>query len=142
VADTTHIVDMLGKVDLFADVPVRARRRIASAGREVQHAPNREVTTEGESGIGFHLVLDGEFLVESAGTVRPTLGPGDYFGEISMLDGLPRTATVRSGPQGARTFSITAWQFAPLLDEHPEIAKPLLRTLCRRLRDQIARSPA
>jgi CRP/FNR family cyclic AMP-dependent transcriptional regulator len=142
VAQTNEIAELLGKVDMFAAVPQRARRRIAAAGREVQHAANREVTTEGESGVGFHLVLDGEFTVELAGEGRPPLGRGDYFGEISLIDGLPRTATVRAGPGGGRTFAITAWQFAPLLDEHPEMAKPLLRSLCARLRDQIARSTA
>jgi CRP-like cAMP-binding protein len=58
---------------------------------------------------------------------------GDYFGEISMIDGSPRSATVISGPEGLKTFALSALAFAPMLDR-PDVSRVLLRALCARIR--------
>jgi CRP/FNR family transcriptional regulator, cyclic AMP receptor protein len=134
------IADGLARVDLFSGLSHRDLARIAHSGREVDHKPRKEVVTQGRSGVGFHLVLGGTADLEIGGRIRKQLGAGDYFGEISLLDGKPRTATVRAGEDGLRTFSITAWQFQGLLKEQPQVARALLVTLCARIRDAEAAS--
>lgn len=127
--------DGLAGVDLFSSLTRRDLTRIARSGRVVDHRPNKEVVAEGRQGIAFHLILEGSADVEIGGRSRARLRAGDYFGEISILDGKPRTATVRARSDGLRTFVITASEFRQLLDERPQVARALLVTLCRRLRD-------
>ena len=67
------------------------------------------------------------------GTDRPALGPGDYFGEISLIDGKPRSATVRAETP-LTTISLASWSFLPILDDQPEVSKQLLKVLCARVR--------
>lgn len=67
------------------------------------------------------------------GTCRPSLRPGDYFGEISLIDGKPRSATVVAETP-LTTISLVAWAFQPILDDEPEVAKVLLLHMCARLR--------
>lgn len=124
----------LAKVDLFAGVSGRTLKKLAASGQIVDHAAGHEVISEGRDAAGFHLILDGEMLIDVGGQKRPSLGVGRYFGEISLLDGKPRTATATAGPAGAKTWALTAWTFLPMLEEHPEICRPLLTTLCSRLR--------
>ncbi len=132
-ADTKALEQRLAGVDLFAGLSSRVLRQIAEQGNEVVHPPGHNVATEGDSGVAFHLLLDGSANVEVGGARRRTLSVGDYFGEISMLDKLPRSATVRAGEQGMRTFALSAWKFGPMLDANPEIARILLIHLCGRL---------
>ena len=63
-----------------------------------------------------------------------TLGEGAYFGELSLVDGGPRSAGVVAGDGGLTTFAIPKWTFDELLTKHPEVAVPMLRVLCGRLR--------
>ena len=130
-----NITEGLAQVDLFSGLSQRNLARIARSGREVDHKPGKEVVTQGRGGIAFHLVLGGSADLEIGGQLRKRLDAGDYFGEISLLDGKPRTATVRAGDDGLRTFAITAWEFQALLREQPQIARALLITLCARIRD-------
>jgi CRP/FNR family cyclic AMP-dependent transcriptional regulator len=133
--------DMLQKlrsVPLFAGMSDKELADVLSQTQVVDH-DGAEIIEEGRGGVGFHLILDGTVTVLQGGGVRRTLGPGDYFGEISLIDGKPRSATVR--PEGAvRTLSLTAWKFAPLLDAHPLMARAMLLGLCQHLRAAEARS--
>ncbi len=124
----------LGKVDLFAGLSGAARESIAAAGSTMTHAPGRAVVEQGASDIGFRLILEGDAVVEVNGVERARLGPGDYFGEISLIDRSPRSATVRAGDAGMKTFAISALSFEPLLDRHPDMSRVLLNALCARLR--------
>jgi CRP/FNR family cyclic AMP-dependent transcriptional regulator len=134
VARESDVEAALARVDLFAGVSSRTLKKLAASGQLVDHPAGHQVVAEGRDGVGFHLILAGEMLIDVAGQHRPTLGVGDYFGEISLLDGKPRTATATAGPDGAKTWALTAWKFKPMLEEHPEICQPLLVTLCARLR--------
>ena len=82
----------------------------------------------------IHLVTAGEAEVEVGGQPRATLRRGQGFGEISLIDGEPRSATVRAGTDGLQTFALSAWEFRPLLEENPSVAFQLLKTLSARLR--------
>ena len=129
-----ELVERLAKVDLFNGFSKKSMLKLSRSGREVQHSPGHEIASEGSSGAGFHLILAGEAHVEVGGVNRRDLGPGEHFGEISLVDGKPRSATVRAGDEGLRTFAIPVWEFRALLDEHPEMTRALLDNLCARIR--------
>lgn len=131
--DSSAIMDRLAKVDLFQRLSPRELKRLAALAREVTHHDGDAAVVEGHAGVGFHLVLDGTATVTSNGVQRRVLGPGDHFGEISLLDGLPRSASVVADGT-LRTLYIPRDEFAALLDRHPEISLGLLTVLCARLR--------
>jgi CRP/FNR family transcriptional regulator, cyclic AMP receptor protein len=128
-----EIVQALGRTDLFSGLNKKHLASIASQARIVHHQPGKEITEQGGGAAGFHLIKDGTASVHVGGRDRPDLGPGDYFGEISMIDGQPRSATVRA-ETAMTTISIASWSFHPILDEEPDVAKALLKVLCARLR--------
>ena len=136
----SDVATQLGRVDIFSGLSQKERNQLTNIGRELRHDPGKVLAAEGESGVGFHLILDGGADVEVGGESRGTLRAGDYFGEVSVIDGQPRTATVRVGDDGMRTFTILAWNFRAMLDEHPQVARALLVGLCARLRKAEARA--
>ena len=127
-------IEMLRRVPLFSDLSKKELDQLARTGRVVDHAEGHVVVTEGEKGVGFHLILDGEARVTKGGRTVAKLGPGQWFGEISMIDGGPRTATVSAATQ-LHTFGVASWDFHPLLKTSPTITFKLLVTMCSRLRD-------
>lgn len=132
---STQLEDLLSQIDLFQDMSHKALRRLVGSGREVLHEDGHRVIGEGSDlTMAFHVVLEGHAVVTRVGMERRIMGPGDHFGEISLIDGRPRSATVvAQGP--LRTFAIPREPFQLLLDDHPEIARGLLLVLCERLRE-------
>jgi CRP/FNR family cyclic AMP-dependent transcriptional regulator len=131
------MLERLRSVPLFDGMSDNELKDVLHRTRVVEH-DGGEIIEEGRGGVGFHLILDGTVTVLQGGGVRRTLGPGDYFGEISLIDGKPRTATVRpDGP--VRTLSLAAWNFDPLLDAHPSMARTMLLGLCQHVRAAEAR---
>lgn len=128
-----EIVQALGNTDLFSGVSKRALNAIAQQARVVKHEAGKEITEEGGGAVGFHLIREGEASVTVHGEAKPALGPGDYFGEISLIDGKPRSATVRAETP-LTTVSLASWSFLPILDDQPEVSKQLLKVLCARVR--------
>jgi CRP/FNR family transcriptional regulator, cyclic AMP receptor protein len=128
-----EIVQALSNTDLFAGISRKALAAIASQARVVNHAEGKDITEEGGGAAGFHLIRSGDVSVSVGGHDRPDLGPGDYFGEISMIDGKPRSATVHARTP-VTTIALASWAFHPILDDHPEVTKELLKVMCARLR--------
>ena len=128
-----EIVQALSSTDLFSGVGDKALTAIAAQARVVSHPQGKDITEEGGGAAGFHLIRSGTVSVTVGGNPRPDLGPGDYFGEISMIDGKPRSATVNA-TSPVTTISLASWAFHPILDEHPEVSKELLKVMCARLR--------
>jgi CRP/FNR family transcriptional regulator, cyclic AMP receptor protein len=129
-----ELVPQLRAVDLFSGLSDKALAGIAELGALSDHPAGSVLAEQDRSGVGFHLLLSGTADVTVNGESRGTLKPGDHFGEIALIDGEPRSASVVVGPDGARTFSLTSWKFAPLLDQHPEMTRSLLTSMCARLR--------
>lgn len=132
------LLERLRSVPLFEGLSDKELKDVLGQTRVIEHDADREIIEEGHGSAGFHLILDGSVTVLQNGGVRRTLGPGDYFGEISLIDGKPRSATIRTDAP-VRTLSLTAWGFAPLLDAHPSLARKLLLGLCGHLRAAEAR---
>jgi CRP-like cAMP-binding protein len=135
VARDDAVLDLLRKVEIFADVRPKQLRLIRSMGKEVFFEPGDTLTREGEKGGRLFLILEGEAKVYFGARTRArtTLGAGDVVGEMSLLDGEPRTASVIAATD-VHTWSLTSFNFRPILRENPKMMEHLLLILCRRLR--------
>jgi CRP/FNR family transcriptional regulator, cyclic AMP receptor protein len=131
--DNNELKARLSSVDLFQGLPKRAMSNLVKSGRVVELADGHEVISEGTGAVGFHLITDGKARVTTGGAVRRTLGVGDYFGEISALDGKPRSASVKAVGR-LQTFMVHPHVLKALMDDHPGFAHQLVVTLCGRLR--------
>jgi CRP/FNR family cyclic AMP-dependent transcriptional regulator len=125
--------EILRKVPLFAELGDRELKRLAEHFKERTFPEGSAVTTEGGPGTGFFIIADGNATVSAGGEERATLGPGDFFGEIALVDEGTRSATIIAATD-LRCYGLTAWEFRPFVEEHPQVAWPLLKTLARRLR--------
>jgi CRP-like cAMP-binding protein len=133
-ARTDPVLAMLSKVDLFEALSTADLRRIRDAGKELDFPAGEELTVQGKPGGRFFLILDGEVDISVGGRRLRTFGPGEYLGEISLIDGEPRSASaVAMSP--VSTWSLASWNFRPLLRTYPSVAEKVMLLLCRRLRD-------
>jgi CRP/FNR family cyclic AMP-dependent transcriptional regulator len=131
----------LKAVPLFRGFSDKDLRRVAEISKRVQHEAGHAVVEEDRSAVGFHLIIEGEAEASTGGEVVNTMGVGDYFGEMSLIDGQPRSATVTAkGP--LTTLAIPVWNFNRLLDEHPEMMRALLVELSARIRNLRDRHPS
>jgi CRP/FNR family transcriptional regulator len=128
------LVQNLSRVPMFAGVKAKELKRLAKGMAERTFKEGDEITTEGESGVGFFVIEDGNATVTLKGEVVNTLGPGDHFGEIALIDQGPRSATVVAATD-LRCRGMTSWEFRPFVQSHPEVAWPLLEHLVGRLRE-------
>jgi CRP-like cAMP-binding protein len=126
--------DAVASVPLFASLSKREAKELAGTMHEYSFPAGKELMTEGEEGIGFFLIAEGEALVTLRGSDTRTLGPGDWFGEMALIDGGARTASVKA-VSDLRCFSLTSWEFRPLVHEHPAIAWAVMETLVKRVRE-------
>lgn len=133
--------DLLKKVPLFSDCSAKELAQIAAASKNVKHKAGTVIAREGEPGIGLFVIVSGEAEVTIGGVKRATLGPADFFGEVALLDGGPRTATVTAS-EDMELLGITAWVFRGLMHEHPSIALKTLQAVAGRLRDATKTSTA
>jgi CRP-like cAMP-binding protein len=127
-------MDLLINIPLFAGVPKRDLQHFAKAAHDMKFEPGARLTSEDEMGVTFFVVLEGEADVFVSGQSRRRLGPGDYFGEMSIIDRSPRSAEVVA-VSALRCLVFTQWEFRPFLKEHPDVAWALLEALVRRLRE-------
>jgi len=131
--DREGAIGRIRSVPLFSGFGEKDLQRVAAIAKEVEFPAGREIAKQGESGVGFHVIIEGEASVSVDGTDHGSLGPGSYFGEMSLLDGGPRSATVAASTD-LKTVSLTSWDFNALLDQYPDLARKLLVELCARLR--------
>ena len=96
-------------------------------------AKGETVILEGSGGAAFFLIDSGEASVSSQGVDLAILGPGDYFGEIALIDGGPRMATVTAATDLV-CYGLTFWEFRPLIERNGPIGWKLLQALAKRLR--------
>ena len=135
------MVDSLRQVPLFADLSARDLRRLADSMQELTFAPGKQVLAEGKGGVGFFVILDGNVRVTQGGEDRGTLAAGDYFGEMALIDGDDRMASVHAEGE-LRCGAMSPWTFRPFVKEHPDIAWALLTALVKRVRETQARHVA
>jgi CRP/FNR family cyclic AMP-dependent transcriptional regulator len=123
-------VDLLQRVPIFQGLDKRELERIAASMKPRTFRAGDTVTSEGQGGVGFFVIEDGQAKVTVGGENRRTLGAGDYFGEVALLTDSPRTATIRAETD-LRCYGMTSWDFKPLVETHGSIAWKLLQAMAK-----------
>jgi CRP-like cAMP-binding protein len=120
-------VELLKRVPLFADLDGAELQQIANSMKQRTFSVGQEIAVEGQSGVGFFVIEDGQAKVTVHGEEVRRLGPGDYFGEVALITQGARTATVTADTD-LRTYGMTFWDFRPLVEDTPSIAWKLLQS--------------
>lgn len=134
----TRVVDELSHTPIFRSLPRPLLQKVARVVDETQVRAGRSVVEErtyrSGGGPAFYLIVSGEADVTIRGKRLRKLRPGESFGELSLLDGKPRSATVKAGTD-LTLYRIRAWDFQALLKSEPAIALALLKDLAARIRE-------
>jgi CRP-like cAMP-binding protein len=126
--------ELIGGCPLFRGLDGGDLASVAAAAIEVDFPADRVIAREGEIGTGFFIVVEGRVKVVRSGTTVAHLGPGEFFGELSVLDGGPRVAQVVAEAP-TRCLAIASWDFERVLREEPGVALAVLRVVAARLRE-------
>jgi CRP/FNR family cyclic AMP-dependent transcriptional regulator len=131
--ESASILSMLEKTSLWSGLSKQDLKAIARLSKERSYEPGETIVRKGEGGVGFYLILEGTVEIKSDGKTLSTLGPGQFFGEMSVLDNQPRSAdVVVVGP--TKCLTLSAWSFNAMISENPKIALRMLQEFVRRLR--------
>ena len=118
---------------LFRGLPDHEIRSVVRQMKTVTHPAGHEIVVRGENGVGFMIIMDGTVTVSTVQGKTRNLGPGDSFGEMSLLDQEGRSANIKADTD-VTLATIPEWNFKPFLKEHPEVAFRLLQVLSQRVR--------
>jgi CRP-like cAMP-binding protein len=124
--------DLLRNVSLFSDLDERDLQSLAEEFSERRFAAGDTISLEGEGGLMFFVVEDGEATVDVHGEQVATLGPGSSFGEIALIDRRPRTATV-TATTDIKAHGLPVFVFRPFVEARPQVAWKLLEAMADRL---------
>jgi CRP/FNR family transcriptional regulator, cyclic AMP receptor protein len=126
-------VDTIARVPLLAELERRELEHVAEAFKERRFSAGDVVAAEGRQGAGFFVIDEGSATVTVAGAERGKLGPGDFFGEIALIDEGARTATIKADTD-MTCYGLTFWEFRPFVESDSRIAWKLLQALAKKLR--------
>ena len=132
-------VETLRNVRLFAELDERELEQLARQMHERRFPEGADVTSEGAGGAGFFVIAEGNADVAVGGEHRASIGPGDFFGEIALIDTGVRSASITAATE-LLCYGLTPWEFRPFVEEHPKVAWALLQVLAGRLREAQAHS--
>lgn len=125
--------EFLARVPIFSNCTADEIAAIAGVAQEGHFQPGQIIVTQGTPGQAFYMILTGRVEILRDGTSLGAFGSGDFFGEMSLLDQAPRSATIRA-IDATSCLMLSSWDFKALLERHPSIAVKLLEVLSRRLR--------
>jgi len=132
--DTSAYLEYLRKVPIFTGLPARELEFISRSVTERLYEPGSVIVRQGDPGIGFFMIVDGRVEVTHDGHTIREMGPGEFFGEMALLEERIRTATV-SAKSRTRCLQLVRWDFRALLKENPELAVRMLEVVVQRLRE-------
>jgi CRP/FNR family transcriptional regulator, cyclic AMP receptor protein len=125
-------VEALKKAPLFEGLSKKELALLARTSEDVEVEAGKVLCKEGETGQEFFVIVDGKIKITKKGRKLATRGAGDFVGEISLLEDIPRTATV-TAETPLRFFVLTRRDFRALVNENPTVERKVMRTLARRL---------
>ena len=132
--------DLLERVPLFAGVSAADIEELGAIADEIDVRSGTVLTHEGYREGYFFIILSGTVRIERGGRTINTIGPGDFLGEIALLDGGPRTATA-TAETPCRLLSMSYQMFHELLDSSPSIRAAILEAVGQRLRELAGEAP-
>lgn len=126
-------LDLLHRIPLFSAFDGKKLERLGMLADEVDVPAGKVLMRQGDNGSDMMVLVRGQVSVERDGQRLNTMGPGDFFGEIALVDGGPRTATVTAEAPSS-LLVITHRDFHSLMDEFPEVAQQVMNALANRVR--------
>lgn len=125
--------ELLAACPLFRAIDAEGLAHLAAVANSVEFPAGHVIARQGDIGTGFFVVIAGMVRVVRDGEVVARLGPGEFFGELSVLDRLPRNATV-SAEEATTCLALASWDFERILLEQPALTLAILRGVATRLR--------
>jgi CRP-like cAMP-binding protein len=132
--DKQAVTDLLKKAPLFSRLSRRGLEAVTKSATEKTFKAGEQILGEGESGVGFYLILDGSAQVTHKAKELAKLDAGNFFGELAVLDGEPRTADVVA-LEDTKCLVLTRWAMKSIISSHPDVASGMLEELAKRLRE-------
>ncbi len=129
-----HKIALLEQIPTFRGLSRKELTQVAALADEVDVHAGRRLATAGETGREFFVIVEGEAAVRTTRGRRVRLGPGDFIGEMSLLDGEPRSATVEAATP-MRLLAISHRDFWRMLEAAPPLSRKIMRALVRRVRE-------
>jgi CRP-like cAMP-binding protein len=126
--------ELLSACPLFKGIDADGLAHLAEVATAVDFPPSHVIARQGDIGTGFFVIISGLVRVVRDGVVVARLGPGEFFGELSVLDRLPRNATV-AAEDPTSCLALAAWDFERVLLEQPALTLAILRGVATRLRE-------
>jgi CRP/FNR family transcriptional regulator, cyclic AMP receptor protein len=130
--------EVLARVPLFSTLPKKELDQLAREAHDRTFPAGTVLTDEAETGVTFGVIVDGRASVEVHGQPVRTLGPGDYFGEMALIDRSTRSATIKADTD-LRCLLFVSWVFRPFAMKHPDSAWALLEIMVKRVREAESR---
>jgi len=130
--------EVLAKVPLFSMLAKKDLERLASQAHDRTFPAGAVLSEEGETGVTFGVIVDGRAIVNVRGRPVRTLGPGDYFGEMALIDRSSRSAGITAETE-LHCLLFVSWAFRPFALEHPESGWALLEIMVQRVREAESR---
>jgi CRP-like cAMP-binding protein len=127
--------DLLEQIPLFEGLPHGELERLAASFKERHFSAGDTVAVEGKGGVGFFVISEGTASVDVHGEKRGQLGPGDYFGEVALIDEQARRTASITAETDLTCYGLTAWQFRPFVETNAQVAWRLLQVMAKRLRE-------
>jgi CRP/FNR family transcriptional regulator len=125
--------ELIRKVEIFESLSDRDLERLARSFKQSSFRKGDVIAREGQGGVGFFVIGEGTVDFSVQGERTGSGGPGDYFGEVALIDDGPRSATVTAATD-VTAYGLTSWAFRPLVEESAGIAWELLQVMAKRLR--------
>lgn len=130
----TEIAAALGRVPLFAGISAELMARLAAVTGEQDFEPGHFIVLQGQVGTGLYVIVAGSVRVMRGSDELAVLGPDDFFGELSVIDQQPRSASVQA-IESTRCLALASWDLLDLLETDPKLAQNMLRGLAARVRE-------
>jgi len=127
--------ELLEQIPLFEGLPRGDLERLATSFKERRFSAGDTVAVEGKGGVGFFVISEGTAGVDVHGEKRGQLGPGDYFGEVALIDEQARRTATITAETELTCYGMTAWQFRPFVETNAQVAWRLLQVMAKRLRE-------
>jgi CRP-like cAMP-binding protein len=124
----------LMNVPIFRELPARALESLGRSMQERAYDAGAVIVRQGDPGLGFFLITEGKVEVTHDGHRVRDMGPGEFFGEMALMEERPRTATV-TARERTKCLQLVRWDFRALLKEHPDVAVRMLEVVVQRLRE-------
>jgi len=132
--NTTDVTSVLAHVPLFEGISDDSMAKLAAVTGEMDFEPDQFIVLQGQVGTGLYVIIDGSARVMRGSEEIARLGPSDFFGELSVIDQMPRNASVQA-LEPTRCIALASWDLLDLLEKDPKLSLNLIRGLAARVRE-------